>query len=125
MSTFTLPAVTVFLLFTLFWVVLGGAFHYLILYFMQINIGFFPAIQIFSASWVTGFLAFFMPLGLGVREVFMDELLIPVIGNENAILIAIISRIWWTVIESMFILLSSGKMFSEFLKTKALPELTN
>jgi hypothetical protein len=55
----------------------------------------------------------------------MDELLIPVIGNENAILIAIISRIWWTVIESMFILLSSGKMFSEFLKTKALPELTN
>jgi len=66
-----------------------------------------------------------MPLGLGVREVFMAELLIPVIGNENAILIAIISRIWWTVIESMFILLSSGKMFSEFLKTKALPEFTN
>ena len=61
----------------------------------------------------------------GVREVFMTELLVPFIGNENAILIAIISRIWWTLIESIFIVLSSGKMFSEFIKTSALPEIIN
>ena len=123
--TFALPAVEVFFSFTLFWVVLGCAFQYLVLYFTQINIGFFPSMQIFSASWAAGFLAFFMPLGLGVREVFMTELLVPFIGNENAILIAIISRIWWTLIESIFIVLSSGKMFSEFIKTSALPEIIN
>ena len=119
----TIPAVTIFISFTFFWFVLGCAFQSLIYYFTQINIGSFHAMQIFSASWVVGFLAFFMPVGLGVREVFMTELLIPVIGNQNALLIAVIARIWWTFIEVMFIAFSSGKMFSEFLKTNTLPEI--
>jgi len=120
---FTIPAVTIFISFTLFWFILGCAFQCLIYYFTQINIGSFRAMQIFSASWVVGFLAFFMPVGLGVREVFMTELLIPVIGNQNALLIAVVARIWWTFIEVIFIAFSSGKMFSEFLKTNALPEI--
>jgi len=120
---FTIPAVTIFISFTFFWFILGCAFQYLICYFTQINIGSFQAMQIFSASWVVGFLAFFMPVGLGVREAFMTELLIPVIGNQNAFLIAVIARIWWTFIEAIFIAFSSGKMFSEFLKTNALPEI--
>jgi hypothetical protein len=120
---FTIPAVIIFISFTFFWFILGCAFQCLIYYFTQINIGSFQAMQIFSASWVVGFLAFFMPVGLGVREVFMTELLIPVIGNQNALLIAVIARIWWTFIEVIFIAFSSGKMFSEFLKTNALPEI--
>ena len=122
---FTIPAVTIFISFTLFWFILGCAFQSLIYYFTQINIGSFHAMQIFSASWVVGFLAFFMPVGLGVREVFMTELLIPVIGNQNALFIAVIARIWWTFIEVIFIAFSSGKMFSEFLKTNTLPEIKN
>lgn len=123
MAIFSIPVIIVCICFTLFWVVLGLAFQHLILYFTRINIGFYPAMQIFSASWVAGFLAFFMPVGLGVREVFMTELLIPLIGNENALMIAIVSRIWWTLVEATFILLSSGRMFSEFLRTNALPEI--
>jgi len=119
---FTIPAVTIFISFTFFWFILGCAFQYLIYYFTQIDIGSFHAMQIFSASWVVGFLAFFMPVGLGVREAFMTELLIPVIGNQDALLIAVIARIWWTFIEAIFIVFSSGKMFSEFLKTNSLPE---
>lgn len=122
-ATFAIPALTIFFVFTLFWMVLGGAFQCLVLFLTQINIGFFHSMQIFSASWAAGFLAFFMPLGLGVREVFMTELLVPVMGNENAFLIAVGSRIWWTFIEATFILFSSGKMFSVFLKTNALPEI--
>jgi len=120
---FTRPAITIFFVFTLFWMVLGGAFQCLVLFLTQINIGFFHSMQIFSASWAAGFLAFFMPLGLGVREVFMTELLVPVMGNENAFLIAVGSRIWWTFIEATFILFSSGKMFSVFLRTNTLPEI--
>ncbi len=123
-AIFSIPVLIVCTTFTLFWVVLGLAFQHLILYFTRINIGSFPAMQIFSASWAVGFLAFFMPVGLGVREVFMTEALIPLIGNENALMIAIVSRIWWTIIESIFIVVSSGKMFSEFLKTSALPEVS-
>jgi hypothetical protein len=54
----------------------------------------------------------------------MSELLTPLIGNENALMIAIVSRIWWTIIESLFIVISSGKMISGFLKTNALPEIS-
>lgn len=122
-TTFSIPVILIFISFTLFWIVLGFAFQHLILYFSHINIGPFPAIQIFSGSWAAGFLAFFMPVGLGVREAFMTELLVPLIGNENALLIAIMSRIWWTLVEATFILLSSGRMFSEFLRTNALPEI--
>ena len=124
MAIFSIPVIIVCICFTLFWVVLGLAFQHLILYFTRINIGSFPAMQIFSASWAVGFLAFFMPVGLGVREVFMTEALVPLIGSENALMIAIVSRIWWTIIESIFIVVSSGKMFSEFLKTSTLPEVS-
>ena len=124
MAIFSIPVIIVCICFTLFWVVLGLAFQHLILYFTRINIGSFPAMQIFSASWAVGFLAFFMPVGLGVREVFMTEALVPLIGGENALMIAIVSRIWWTIIESIFIVVSSGKMFSEFLKTSTLPEVS-
>lgn len=120
---FSIPVIIVCISFTLFWVVLGFAFQHLILFFTHINIGPFPAIQIFSGSWAAGFLAFFMPVGLGVREAFMTELLVPLIGNENAMLIAIMSRIWWTLVETTFVLLSSGRMFSAFLRTNALPEI--
>jgi glycosyltransferase 2 family protein len=123
-TIFAVPMIIVCISFILFWVFLGLAFQHLILYFTRIDIGSFPAMQIFSASWAAGFLAFFMPVGLGVREVFMSELLAPLIGNENALMIAIVSRIWWTIIESLFIVISSGKMISGFLKTNALPEIS-
>ncbi|MBW1690859.1 MAG: flippase-like domain-containing protein [Deltaproteobacteria bacterium] len=122
-KTFSIPVILIVLSFTLFWMVLGFAFQHLILYFSHINIGTFAAVRIFSGSWAAGFLAFFMPVGLGVREAFMTELLVPLIGNEHALMIAIVSRIWWTLVEATFILLSSGRMFSEFLRTNALPEI--
>jgi hypothetical protein len=123
-TIFAIPTIIVCISFILFWVCLGLAFQHLILYFTRIDIGSFPAMQIFSASWVAGFLAFFMPVGLGVREVFMSELLTPLIGNENALMIAIVSRIWWTIIESLFIVASSGKIISGFLKANTLPEIS-
>jgi len=123
-TIFSIPVMIVCICFILYWGLLGLGFQHLILYFTQINIGFFPAMQIFSGSWAAGFLAFFMPVGLGVREVFMTEALIHLIGNENAVMIAIVSRIWWTIIESLFIVASSGKMFFEFLRTNALPEVS-
>lgn len=122
-TTFSIPVVLIFLSFTLFWIVLGFAFQHLILYFSHINIGPFAAVRIFSGSWAAGFLAFFMPVGLGVREAFMTELLVPLIGSEHALMIAIVSRIWWTLVEATFILLSSGRIFSQFLRTNALPEI--
>lgn len=55
----------------------------------------FWGIYAFARSWLTGFLAFVVPNGIGVREFVLKDLLIAELGiaSERAILISTISRI--------------------------------
>ena len=50
----------------------------------------------FAAAYVLGYLAFFAPAGMGVREVALGALLRPVMG-EAAWGLAIVARLWMTV----------------------------
>lgn len=60
----------------------------------------------FVASWLGGFLAFFTPAGLGVREGLLVALLVNILEPGEASLLALASRTVWTITE-----LSLGALF--------------
>lgn len=53
----------------------------------------------FAAAYVVGYLAFFAPAGIGVREGVLAGFLAPVTGPGPAGVLAVVARIWATVVE--------------------------
>lgn len=91
------------LIYSGFWLLCGVGFNFFInsIY----TIGFdkvFVVAGIFSISWVIGFLSFFVPMGLGVREAALSVLLSAVMPPAIAIVIAIVSRIWLVIPEFLY-----------------------
>ena len=85
-------------LFTLNWAVYAMAFWLLYLSFGN----FAPFIQLgpaFAAGYVAGYVAFFAPAGVGVREAAIIGFLTPVMSLEAATVLAVIARIWTTAVE--------------------------
>lgn len=62
----------------------------------------------FVLAWAIGFLAVFVPGGLGVREAALVVLLTPALGQPLAVLAAILSRFWWITGELLAALVSLG-----------------
>ena len=54
----------------------------------------------FVLSYVAGILAVFAPGGLVVREAALVALLAPVLGGEQALALAIASRLWLTLVDA-------------------------
>jgi len=51
---------------------------------------------LFALSWLIGFIVFFVPGGLGIREGVLVLLLSPVVPNDQAIVVALLARVlWW------------------------------
>jgi uncharacterized membrane protein YbhN (UPF0104 family) len=59
----------------------------------------------FVVSYVVGILAVFAPGGLVVREAALVALLAPALGGEQALALAVASRLWLTVIDAVLSLL--------------------
>lgn len=55
----------------------------------------------FVLSYVAGILAVFAPSGLVVREAALVALLAPALGGEQALALAIASRLWLTIIDAL------------------------
>ena len=98
-----LSFVTIALLFLVYsgtWIVYGGAFWLLL-----VGIGIHPSgsfieiVAIFAASYLLGFLALFVPGGLGVREGALAVLAGRYLPLGLAAPVAVLSRIWLTVTE--------------------------
>lgn len=53
----------------------------------------------FAAAYVLGYLMIFAPAGIGVREGFLVAFLAPVTGTAAASALAIIARVWATLVE--------------------------
>jgi len=53
----------------------------------------------FAGAYVLGYLAVLTPAGLGVREATLVALLDPVIVSEEALIVALLSRLWTTLVE--------------------------
>ncbi len=92
-------APVIFLGYCIAWIFYGAAFWMFIKSIViETDIGFVPAVGIFAGSYQIGYLALFAPGGIGPREAVMGQMLLPYLPGV-APMIAILSRIWTTVIE--------------------------
>ena len=66
------------------------------------------SIASFTAAYVWGIIWVPVPAGLGVREAALVALLSPQIGSEVAVILALGSRIWLTLVEIVGALLAIG-----------------
>ena len=80
------------------WLVLGTAFTCLGRG-LGMNIGFGIGITAFAAAYFAGYLAFFTPAGLGVRESSLVGLLTPILGLEASVILSGLQRVWITAAE--------------------------
>jgi uncharacterized membrane protein YbhN (UPF0104 family) len=76
------------------WVLIGVAFNLLVTAFVpERNFVHFAAVV--AASYVGGYISL-LPAGVGVREGVMATLLTPTVGAPAALLISIVSRLWFS-----------------------------
>jgi uncharacterized membrane protein YbhN (UPF0104 family) len=87
------------------WVVMGISYYFLLLSFGFNNIPLHVALGSFSAGWVVGFLAVFVPGGIGVREIVLIYFLLPYITEQNSFAISAFSRLSWVFIEVFLVVL--------------------
>ena len=86
--------------YSLHWVVTGGAFYLFIRAFYPLELYYIPILcGIYAISFTAGYLAFFMPAGLGVREGAMTILLSLFIPMPVAIGVSLLSRLWLIGVE--------------------------
>jgi len=82
------------------WGVLGLAYGALAASLTEVKLSQVLAVaSAIGASQVLGFFAVFAPSGLGVREWVLLLLLGPIIGEQNASLLAMVGRAWQTLME--------------------------
>lgn len=81
--------------YSLFWIVTGTAFYFFVRSFYPLSFSYIPILSgIYAISFVAGYLTFFTPAGLGVREGCLTVLLSFFIPTPIAIGIALLSRLW-------------------------------
>lgn len=80
------------------WMVYGWAFWALVTG-LGLDVALLPTASAFAAAYVLGYVMVFAPAGLGVREGFLVALMAPQVGAGAAGAIAVIARLWTTVLE--------------------------
>jgi hypothetical protein len=92
--------ITALLIYLIGWGILGLAFHLFINSIYTIPLHQYPAaLGSFALAWIVGFLSLFTMGGIGVREGMLTLLLNQWLPLEIALVIAIGSRIWTTLVE--------------------------
>lgn len=66
---------------------------------LGLDAGVVPLASAFAAAYVLGYLMVFAPAGLGPREGFLIAFLTPHLGAASSGLIAVVARVWTTVVE--------------------------
>lgn len=80
------------------WILYGGAF-WLLVESMGHGVAPLATASAFAAAYVLGYVMVFAPAGIGVREGFLVALMAPQLGVGAAGAIAVIARLWTTIIE--------------------------
>lgn len=91
-------AATWFLLGLANWATYALAFWVLVAS-LGFDVAVLPTASAFAAAYVLGYVMLFAPAGLGVREGFLVALMAPQLGAGPAGAVAVIARLWTTVIE--------------------------
>ena len=95
-----------------FWVLTGIAFREMAVGISGkvAGMNWFQAVSIFALAWCAGFVVVIAPAGLGVREAVLSALLSSYMPLSDALSIALIARLWWTMGEALFIVFAIFKM---------------
>lgn len=80
------------------WVLYGAAFWVLV-ESLGLEVAALPTASAFAAAYVLGYVMVFAPAGIGVREGFLVALMAPQVGAGVAGAVAVIARLWTTVVE--------------------------
>ena len=80
------------------WLVYAAAFWVLVVG-LGFDVAFLGTASAFAAAYVLGYLMIFAPAGIGVREGFLIALLSPQLGAASAGAVAVIARLWTTLVE--------------------------
>jgi uncharacterized membrane protein YbhN (UPF0104 family) len=95
------------LLMITFWLGVGGGLWLLVRSFYQMDLYLLPmAAGAYVLAWIMGFLAFFLPGGLGVREAVLVLSLSLYLPISISTISAIAARLWWVTGELSWTLLS-------------------
>ena len=104
------------------WVLLGGSFHFFLTAVTDLPRGnFWPITGIFAAAYLAGYLAVFVPGGLGVREGALAILLSLYIPATIAVAAAVLARIWTTAVELVVVAVLLGRYGVTDLRAGAEP----
>ena len=91
--------------YSFYWIVAGTAFYCFIRAFYPLDLHYIPILSgIYALSFTAGYLAFFTPAGLGVREGSLTLLLSLFIPAPVALGIALLSRLWLIGIELVILI---------------------
>jgi uncharacterized membrane protein YbhN (UPF0104 family) len=104
-----------------FWVITGFGFSFVIRAVNPTAYGYdwMQLASIFSLAWCAGFVIIIAPAGVGVRETALSILLMARMPEGDALSIALLARLWWTLAETVFILVFlTLAMKSGYLKFK-------
>lgn len=89
------------------WLLFGGAFWFFIRSVgAGLQVGYLYGTAAYAVAYVTGFVAFFVPGGIGIREGILGFLLGSVMPVGVALVVAVSSRLLVTVIELFCVLLT-------------------
>ena len=89
------------------WLAYGGLFHLFVLSMLpDAALSVVRSAGIYAVGYITGFLAVFVPGGIGVRELMFAELLTDAASSQaSATLVALASRVWLTIAEILPVLI--------------------
>ncbi|MBI5198181.1 MAG: flippase-like domain-containing protein [Nitrospirae bacterium] len=91
---------TLFLFYSIYWIVSGIAFFFFVRAFYPVATHSVPIlIGIYAISFTVGYLTFFTPAGLGVREGTLSILLSFMMPASVAVGLALLSRLWLLGVE--------------------------
>jgi|GEM_PF-4714169 len=96
----------------LFWAITGLAFREMAIGVSArvAGMSWFQAASIFALAWCAGFVIVIAPAGIGVRETVLSALLVAYMPVGEALSVALVARLWWTLAETVFILFSILKV---------------
>ncbi len=80
------------------WFVYGLAFFFLGRG-LGMEVPFSTAVTAFAGAYFLGYISIFAPAGAGVREASLAAFLVPTLGMEGSVVLAVAQRIWITAVE--------------------------
>ena len=89
------------------WCFINLGFHFVVLALVEgQEIALSQTFFIYTLAWTIGFLVVIAPAGFGPREAVLIAYYLPLLGEPLAILIALVARLWWTLVEALHIAIS-------------------